>query len=295
VAAIVRDPAPRAVSPILFILAGLCFLLPFTGVSCNTGTARSEVTALSALAQQSGGAGSGFDARAMNSCLDSLTGYNLWTYSGANLVVGSKPDVATRAPAGCDKLSSESGGAPTTPAANPDAVALGVQPLLVAALAAMLLGLVLSLFRYALRGLAVAASAVAAIILLLVANGSVGSQAMDKVRDLISNAAGSAGGAGAFLQGVDLSSFFSVTMGIGLILAIVALAVCAAYNLAAELTGLIAGRLRTAPAAAGAGPPHPAGTPPDTVERPSWQWPPPSGPGDLPPPPPPPALQSGGT
>ena len=62
-AAVVKDPAPRLISPIFFILAGLCFLLPFAGVSCNTAALKSGA----GISQQLGGSSSS-DDQAMISC-----------------------------------------------------------------------------------------------------------------------------------------------------------------------------------------------------------------------------------
>lgn len=60
-------------------------------------------------------------------------------------------------------------------------IGLGAQPLLLVALLAMLLGLLLSLVRFALRGLAVAVAAAVAIVLLVVEQGQVSTQVLDKI------------------------------------------------------------------------------------------------------------------
>jgi hypothetical protein len=272
-ATVLKDPAPRVFSPVFFILAGLCFLLPFAGVSCNTAALKSGAS----ISQELGGSGSA-DNQAMNACLNSLTNVNLVTYSGVNLVAGSSPTVTTKLPAGCSTYSRETGGS-TTATTDPSQANLGIQWLLLIALAAMLAGLLLSLGRFALRGLAVAACAAGAIILLVVNQGQVSSEFLEKIDQ--------GSGSAALLNG-----YFNVTMGIGAILAIVALAIAVLYNLAAELAPLVAAGSRAAPVAApatayGVPPPAPPGgygSPP----APPWGGPDPPAP--PPPAPPPPAT-----
>lgn len=272
--AAVKEPVRRVVSPIFFILAGLCFLLPFAGVSCNTAALRSEAS----IGQELGGSASS-SSQALNACLDGLSNVNLVTYSGVNLVAGSSPTVVTAVPPSCSAFSQANGGSVSTSPGAGSQANLGIQWLLLIALAAMLAGLLLSLGRFALRGLAVAACAAGAIILLVVNQGQVSSEFLEKIDQ--------GSGSAALLNG-----YFNVTMGIGAILAIVALAIAVLYNLAAELAPLVAAGSRAAPVAApatayGVPPPAPPGgygSPP----APPWGGPDPPAP--PPPAPPPPAT-----
>jgi hypothetical protein len=260
-AAVVKDPAPRLVSPILFILAGLCFLLPFAGVSCNTAAATTELGSLSSISQQLGGGVSSSQSQALTGCLNSLGNYDLATYTGLDLTTGSSPSVTTAEPSGCSALSSQAqASVPTSTDASQ--IGIGVQPLLLVALAAMLLGLILSLTRFAFRGLLVAASAVAAIVLLAVEHGQVSSQILDRISHSVFASISGSGQVGSLLGGdastyltAAVSTYFTITVGIGLILAIAALAVVAVYNLAAQLVQLVSNGTGPRPLAAYTGGP----------------------------------------
>jgi lysylphosphatidylglycerol synthetase-like protein (DUF2156 family) len=256
-AAVVKEPARRIVSPVLLVLAGLCFLLPFAGVSCNTTAASAELGSISSLSQQLGEQASSWQSQELTSCLNSLKNYDAATYTGLDLAAGSAPTVASSAPSGCGTLSREAG-ASTATFADGSRIEVGVQPLLLAALGALVLGLLLSLLSFALRGLAVAAAAVAAIVLLLVSQGQVGSQIIEKIPQ-IGNIPQSVSSSIAGPQGGDVSnyfaihvanipSYFTVTTGIGLILAVVALGFVALYNLAAQFAALLSGGTRAGPA-----------------------------------------------
>ena len=260
-AAAVNEPAPRIVSPVLLILAGLCFLLPFAGVSCNTSAATAELGSMSSISQQLGGEGSVSMPAGLTGCLNSLNNYNFANYSGLDLAAGSGPTVAGTEPGRCSALSSEegtSGSIPTSAEANQ--LGLGAQPLLVVALAAMLFGLLLSLGRFALRGVAVAVVAAVAIVLLVVEQGQMSTQVLDKISQSalgsssVSGLFGSTGSSPNFIS-AEMSAYFTITVGIGFILAIVALAVVVLYNLAAELVPLVSGRTRPGTQVAYAGVP----------------------------------------
>jgi hypothetical protein len=252
-AAVVRDPAPRLVSPVLLILAGLCFLLPFAGVSCNTAPVKSEVGSLLA------GEGSLISDTVVGPCLDGLNGDSVATYTGLDLATGASPSTDALEPAGCAALSAANGGSTTT-RLDGSQIGVGAQPLLLVALVAMLLGLLLSLTRFALRPLAVAATAVAAIVLLAVNQAQIGSQILGRITQSAFGAVteslpgNGTPGIASYLQ-VEISSSFKVTAGIGLILAMVALGLLVLYNLAAELARH-AGRGGAAPPTpyAGSGP-----------------------------------------
>jgi hypothetical protein len=255
-AAVVKDPAPRVISPILLVLAGLCFLLPFAGVSCNTAPASAELRSLSSISQAlGGGALSSSDTRALTGCLNSLNSYTVATYSGLDLAAGSAPSAASGTPGGCSAFSATAGSPSPPTSAAAAQIAIGVQPLLLVALAAMLLGLLVSLFRFVLRGVVVAVAATAAIILLLVEQAQMSSQILDRITQSAFGALSLPGGsilAGpkptpdiiSNIEGVG-SGFFRVSVGIGLILAVAALGVAVLYNLAAQLVPLL---VRSAPA-----------------------------------------------
>ena len=162
-AAVVKEPAPRIVSPVLLVLAGLCFLLPFAGVSCNTSAVTAELGSLSSISQQLGGQGSVSMPAGLSGCITSLNNYNLATYSGLDLTTGSAPNAAGSAPSGCSALTREEGSSSSIPtSADAGQLGLGAQPLPLVALVAMLLGLLLSLTRFILRGLLVAVAAAVA-------------------------------------------------------------------------------------------------------------------------------------
>ncbi len=183
-------------------------------------------------------------------CLDALNGEDVATYSGLELATGGGPSVTSREPASCAALSAANGGS-TTARLDGSRIGVGVQPLLVVALAVMLLGLLLGFTRFALRRMAVAATAVAAMILLGVEQAQVGSQILGRITQSAFGAVTASvpvhgtPGVANLLQ-VEISSSFTVTAGLGFILAMVALGVLALYSLAAELTRH-----------AGAGPPSP--------------------------------------
>src|SRR5437773_2817002 len=86
----------RRASPALFLLATLCFFLPFVGVSCNTSAARTALDSSSAIGR------SGLGTAAVDACVNAYAGVNLVSYSGFNLALGSAPTVsADLKPAAC--------------------------------------------------------------------------------------------------------------------------------------------------------------------------------------------------
>ena len=275
----IGEPTARKISPLFFVLAGLCFLLPFAGVSCNTDTAKST---LSPLIAASGG-GNPQQVQQINACLDALNNYNLATYSGANLLTGSAPSVNNGSgPEACKAVSG--GTTSTATATDAGKLKLDTQPLLIAAAVCIVAAFLLGILRLPLRGLIVAGLSVAAIVLLLLQF----SRESGLVSGKILAAANAGSGAGAIPGGIDISSFVKTTMGIGLILCLVVLGLAALYSLASLAGGGGASRRATAePGAApggypppegygGAGPPGHGGAPP----------PPPPGGGYAPPPPP---------
>ncbi len=250
------DATARKVSPALFILVLICFVLPFVGVSCNTDKAQQ---ALSGLASGFGGSGSSSSSNSMTACLDALKGKDLVTFTGLNLVMGSDPSVIKDAPAGCDSSGSPASAAST----NASQVNIGVQPLAILALAVILVGLVSGALKVSLRGAVAAAMALLAAVLLLFEQSRAAAAIFDKLN--------ASAGSGASL-GISASDYFNSTLGIGLILMLVVLVIAAAYNAMAFFLARrdnipVVGALAT-----------PAGTPPPITPPPTSAAPPPPAP-----------------
>jgi hypothetical protein len=257
--------ATRGASPVLLVLAALCFLLPFVGVSCNSSELQGLAGALP------GGTGSGAQSSA---CLAAIANTDLYSYSGLNLATGSAPSTAT-VPPSCSTTvggTSTSTGTPT----------VGVQPLLTVVLVLIIVGTLATILRSPMRyAVALGATFVAAI--LVIANNTVAHNAVrDKITELANQSSGSPnlglqniGGAGGL---------FNIHAAIGFILILVALFLAVAVNLAGLLvgSGLRVGHVPTgdSPPRAGtqAWPPEPppgtAGAPPPSAGEPP---PPPSG------------------
>jgi hypothetical protein len=202
-------------------------------------------------------------------CLNSLDNYNFATYTGLDLAAGSAPSVAGAEPSGCSALTKEEGTSSSIPtSADANQIGLGAQPLLLVALVAMLLGLLLSLTRFALRGLLVAVAAAVAIILLVVEKGQVSTQVLDKItHSALGSISGTLAAHGTlgvsnFLR-VEISNSFTITVGVGFILAIVALVVVALYNLAAQLVPLMSGGAQAGAPAGDLPAPPPEASPPE--------------------------------
>jgi hypothetical protein len=259
----IRDLVAHLGSPLFLLLAGLCVLLPFASVSCNVSADQGLISSETSI----GGTSSSGLSAAEQPCLQSLSNWNWATYTGVNLLVGSTPNVDLQTPSGCGYLSQEA--RTESPTTFDDGVMnLGVQPAMWLLLALILAGLFFSLTRRV-AGVAIVCAAAAIAVL--------GQWAMES---------------GAILSrmgGPNASEEFSVHLGIGALLCILALALAAlcAGSTTPWLTGL---RQRLTPAIAeprvtaafgdlGATwlpPPPPPGPPP---------W---GAPGSWPPPPPPP-------
>jgi hypothetical protein len=251
------DKAARGASPVLLVLAALCFLLPFVGVSCNG-------SALQGLASSLPGASDGAQASA---CLSTISNTDLYTYSGLNLATGSAPSTVT-IPSSC---SSTTGGSST----SSDTPTVGVQPLLVLALVLIVVGIVATVLRPRLRYVVGAASALVAAILVIAGNSAVHGAVSDRISALASRSGDTSG---LSLQGLGgVGSFFNIHAAIGFTLILVALFLA----LAANAVGLVAASgLHMSRAS-------PAGRVPPTAEPP---WRPDTEPsGERPPPPPPPS------
>ena len=233
------ERSARGVSPILLVLAALCFLLPFVGVSCNTAAGGA---ALGSALSQAGGAGNSGNAAAVTSCLQGLSGRDLVTYSGVNLLTGGNPTTTTNIP-GCGSSSS---------AAASTEAGIGVQPLIVVAFVLVLVGIVATVLHARLRALVAGGAALVAAVVIIINNSAVHTPILNKLTSGSGNSLSSLGIAG----GVE--SFFTIHAAIGFTLVLIALFLALAVNVAALALG---SRLRLTVAGSGGGAP-PAGPPP---------------------------------
>ena len=227
--------ATRGASPILLVLAALCFLLPFVGVSCNTAAAQG---ALGPAISQFGGS-SGQSAQA-NQCLQALTNRDLASYSGINLAFGSNPSTPSNLP-GCDSGTS-------SPTSSPDQGKIGVQPLVLLALILIIVGLLATVLRAPLRSLVAGGAALLAGILILIENSTVHTTILNKLS--------SSGGSNSLSQlgAGSVSAFFDVHAALGFTLVLLALLLAIIVNAAAAVTVMRP--------SAGPTPPPPWGAPP---------------------------------
>jgi hypothetical protein len=225
----------------LFVAAALCFLLPFAGVSCNTTTARGVINSF-------GSSSGGAQLAQTNACLDALNSFNLATYSGLNLALGTAPSTASSAPAECRTLTpSTSASAAALPAND---AKLGPQPLVIAGGVAVIAALVLSLLligRQRSRVLLVMSAAGVAAALLIVAQLLAPKQITEK----LGSAATTATPVPAGLS-INFADYFNVHWAIGAFLVIALLAVALSLNLAAVIART--GAAATAPEAFGPAP-----------------------------------------
>jgi hypothetical protein len=217
---VLGEPGARRVSPFLFLLVVVCFFLAFAGVSCNTDATKAGLKSLA------GAEGvSSADAAALDTCLDSLTGVNIVSYSGWALVFGKDPTI-TSLPPSCDTG--------TAITAN-DAAQVNIGPQLLGVLSLVAIGLALLCAIAGAFGIARGRSrAFAAVIF---GTGSIALLVLDQlhVRDiLISKIATSAGSS---VPGFNVTSYFNVNPGIGLLVAVILLAVAVLYNIGAMIIG----------------------------------------------------------
>jgi hypothetical protein len=214
------ETGARRVTPGLFVLVIVCFFLTFTGVSCNTSATKTALQALGG----SGGVSTSQTA-VLDTCLVALKDVNVLTYSGWGLVTGRDPTIASLPPA-CDTGTSLN-------ARDASQVNLGPQLLAILALVSAALGLL-----WAVAGLfgivRVRSRAVAAVIF-GVASGAQLLLDQQRVHDLV--LARIAASAGSTVPGFRPASYFNVNPGIGLVIAVVLLAVAVLYNLAALIFG----------------------------------------------------------
>ncbi len=222
-ASLVGEPAARRVSPFLFLLVILTFFLAFAGVSCNTTATKSALGTLAG----SQGLSTGQTA-ALNSCLDSLNGLNILSYSGWELVFGKDPTVASL-PARCD----QSGAASAAGGANTAQANIGPQLLSILALVSVGLALLFALagFVGVTRGRSRAFVAIVfgtgAGVLLLLDHLHVHDILLSKI----------AASEGSSVPGFNATLLFTINPGTGLLVALVILAVAVLYNLPALIAG----------------------------------------------------------
>jgi hypothetical protein len=220
-ASIIGEPGARRVSPFLFLLVILSFFVAFTGVSCNTTATKSAFKALG------GSSGlSGTEETALNTCIDSLDGVNILTYSGWQLVFGKDPAIA-KLPAAC---AAESSAVTSTDASSAN---IGSQLLSILGLASV--GLALLFALAGLLGIFTGRSRAFVSIIFSAGGGALLVLDQMHVHDiLISKIATSSG---SNLAGFSPASYFSINFGIGLIVALALLAIAILYNLSALVVG----------------------------------------------------------
>ena len=252
----------RGASPILLVLAALCFLLPFVGVSCNTAAAQGALGP----AIQSLGGSSGQSDQATK-CLQALSNRDLATYSGANLAFGGSPSTPSNLP-GCDAGSS-------TPTSSPDSGNIGVQPLVLMALILIVVGVLATPLRTPLRNLVAGGAALLAAVLVLVNNSTVHTPIFNKLS--------SSSGSNSLAQfgGGSLETFFSVHASIGFTLVLIALLLALLVNAAGAATAMGLKLSSASPAAPGEPPGGWAPTVPPPGAPPPPEGPSPASPSTL--------------
>jgi hypothetical protein len=197
----IRDLVAHLGSPLFLVLAGLCVLLPFASVSCNVSADQGLISSETSI----GGTSSSGLSAAEQPCLQSLSNWNWATYTGVNLLVGSTPNVDLQTPSGCGYLSQEA--RTESPTTFDDGVMnFGMQPAMWLLLALILAGLYCSLTRRV-AGVAILCAAAAVAVL---------GQWVIESASILSR-----------MGGPNPSEEFSVHLGIGALLCILALALAA--------------------------------------------------------------------
>jgi hypothetical protein len=201
----------------------LSFFLAFAGVSCNTTATKS------ALASISGSQGLSTDqTAALDTCLNSLNGLNILSYSGWQLVFGRNPSLASL-PDQCD----QSGAGSAAGGANTSQANIGPQLLSTLALVSVALGLL-----FALAGaVGVLKTRSRALVAIIFGAGAAVLLFLDHVhaKDILMSKI--AASEGSSIPGFNASQLFNVNPGPGLIVALTILAVLVVYNLAALIVG----------------------------------------------------------
>jgi hypothetical protein len=217
---ILGEPGARRISPFLFLLVIVCFFLAFAGVSCNTDAAKAGVQGIA------GASGvSTPDANALDTCLDALKGENIVSYSGWALVFGKDPTIASL-PAECDTG--------TAVTAN-DAAQVNIGSQLLAILSLVAVGLALVCAIAGFFGVARGRSRALAAVIFGAGSGVLLVLDQLHVHDiLLSKIAASAGSS---VPGFDPTTYFNVNPGIGLLIALILLAIAVVYNIIAVIAG----------------------------------------------------------
>jgi hypothetical protein len=224
------DKATRGVSPILLVLAALCFLLPFVGVSCNTSAGTAALGSLGSV----GASGNNSGAAASAACLQALNGRDLYTYTGLNMVTGSDPSVQTSIP-GCPTTSSSNSNSPLaiSPSAPTPTLGIGVQALMVVVLLLIIVGVVGGAVRGRTGRLIAAGAALLAAVLVILNNSTAHAAIVNK----ITSSAGGTGSLSSSGLGGTIDSFFSVHAALGFTLILIALGFAVLANLVALVVG----------------------------------------------------------
>jgi len=248
-ASVAGEPGARRVSPFLFLLVILTFFLVFTGVSCNTATTKAALGSIDGSEGVTAAQGAQVVA-----CINSLNGVNILTYNGWQLAFGKDPVIGS-VPAACNQNNAT---AADTSSAN-------IGPQLLAFLA--LISVFLALLTSTLGVLGLVAARSRSVVTAIFAAGAGGLLILDHfhVRDALLSKISSS--EGTSIPGLDPVSLFNINAGIGLIVALVILAVTVVYNVAA---------LIVQPVPAGVGieiPDSPERPPPE--EQPPPEQPPP--------------------
>jgi hypothetical protein len=209
------EPGARRVSPVLLLLVILSFFLVFAGVSCNPTTTRAAISSIDATQGVTGA-----QAAQVNACVNALGSTNILTYSGWQIAFGKNPVVGS-VPAACNQNN----------AAGADTSSANIGPQLLAFLA--LISVFLALLTSMLGVLGLMAARSRSLVTAIFAAGAGGLLILDHfhVRDALLSKISSS--EGTSIPGLDPVSLFNINAGIGLIVALVILAVTVVYNVAA--------------------------------------------------------------
>lgn len=209
------EPGARRVSPLLLLLVILSFFLVFAGVSCNPTATRAAISSIDATQGVTGA-----QAAQVNACVDALGSTNILTYSGWQIAFGKNPVVGS-VPAACNQNN----------AAGADTSSANIGPQLLAFLA--LISVFLALLTSILGVLGLMAARTRSLVTAIFAAGAGFLLILDHfhVRDALLSKISSS--EGTSIPGLDPASLFNINVGIGLIAAVVILAVTVVHNIAA--------------------------------------------------------------
>jgi hypothetical protein len=224
---IVGEPGARRVSPFLFLLVIVCFLLAFAGVSCNTDATKAGLRSLEGPRTS--------QTAALDTCLDALKNVNVVSYSGWTLVLGRDPTIVSL-PAACDT---------GTAVSARDASQVNLGPQLLAILALVSVGLALLWAIAGFLGIIRGWSRSLAAIVFGTVTGALLLLDQQHVHDLL--LARIAASAGSSVPGFSAASYFYVNPGIGLVIALILLALAVLYNIAALIIGATPGAVIVTP------------------------------------------------